>query len=436
MKRNLFAIFLAVMLIAALVIVAAPSAKAEASDVTKLLEDHKEPITIDENTILDLAGYDATVSVNEGVTLSVIDTSYKVFDNTSNDYTIDFSGDRAGKLTVAAESAGTIVTVSQHGDYRYLMVENTDEKGNSTGTYSFHPFNMAISRRGINVKMKTVSLEAMFVANDIVRGMITDFGVCKMDGDVTGYFSAKPKFDFNAKYDGGENGNNGAIAYYDLTGSLEKAALAEERTFCAYIKIGDTVIKNNQKVDVTPKTVLTNINENFDKFTPEQKTMMAAMVKGTEYLETLCNNFAKFEPTTEPKGESLIFEGNKDYYTLDPGFGVITNSVHVTYTDKQIKHTYANIYADVSTVAEGKKTVHVTLRNNASTAVTIQVQVNTDKKNILKATTRPIAAGDTINIDMPFEGDVNLLYFFIGSLGAADGKLYSGDVTISGIYFE
>lgn len=280
MKKNVFAIFLAVTLVAVLLCVVAPGVKAEDSDLIYLGEDGIVTITAEnQNKILDLKGHKtATVKFEVSAELKVIDTSFMLANGD-----LDLTGDSAGVLTVVnAENVnGTVASVSQYGDYRYLAVSNA-------GTYSFHPFNMAISRRGINVVSKTVSLEAMFIANNVVREMITDFGVYKLDGDATGAFSAKKTFDKK----------NGVVAGYDLANSLDAEMLNVTRNFCAYIKIGDMLIKGNQKVEVTPAKVLDGVNKAYadGKYSGEEKALAVKLFNENADLQQYLQAMAIFAP--------------------------------------------------------------------------------------------------------------------------------------------
>jgi hypothetical protein len=243
----------------------APSVKAEDSDLIYLGEGGAVTITAEnQNKILGLKGNkNAMVEFEVSAELKVIDTSFMLANGG-----LDLTGDNAGVLTVVnAENVyGTVASVSQYGDYRYLAVSNA-------GTYSFHPFNMAISRRGINVVSKTVSLEAMFIANNVVREMITDFGVYKLDDEKAGAYSAQKAFDKK----------NGVVAGYDLANSLDAEMLNETRNFCAYIMIGDVLIQGNQKVEVTPATVLADVNKAYadGKYSGEEK---ALTVKAKNYM--------------------------------------------------------------------------------------------------------------------------------------------------------
>ena len=158
MKRNLFAAFLAVALVVALVFVVAPNAKAETgADFTFSTE--ITSYTVEGDCVIDLNGIDATITVAEGLeaapTVIVIDSKNLE----------DLSGESAGTLTVNGDC--TIDAVSKHGDYRYLKVENKDENGEATGTYAFYPFNMSITTAGINAEKNTVSLEVKLIASGV-----------------------------------------------------------------------------------------------------------------------------------------------------------------------------------------------------------------------------------------------------------------------------
>ena len=328
MNKKIFTCLLALVLVAALVIVVAPSAKAEDSNLIIAVTDGSYAIT-ESGKILDLNGQkNVTVNIASGVTLSVIDST-----------NMELDGKTAGTLTKTGD--GKIASVTLYGNYRYLMVENKDEGGNPNGTYSFHPFNMAVTRAGINVKMKTVSLEAMFVANNVVRDMITDFGIKNITKGTS--HSAKPNFDFGKEYANGDgvsnNTANGAKAYYDLVGSLEEGALKEVRTFCAYIKINgiDLPILGNQKVDVTPETVLGKISAEYaaGKYSDATKELAHRLYNDNKYLREYLPAMRPVRPT---QGEVII---DCDLYALENKQNIVINFADYIQNEGELELTYS-----------------------------------------------------------------------------------------------
>lgn len=233
MKKKLLVCFLAVALVAALVLVVAPAARASGVDHTFTADNESWDVTGD--CVIDLAGFDVTINVTGNPSVVVIDSKNLEV----------LSGMEAGKLTVNGDC--TINDVNLYDSFRYLKVKNEDD------TYSFHPFNMSITRTGINVGNKAACLESAFVANDVVRGMITEFGIKGITKNE--YYPVTSGFTFGEK--------NGVHAFYSLMGSLEEDQLNESRTFCAYIKIGDIVVDGLQRIEITPKNILDRINEEY-----------------------------------------------------------------------------------------------------------------------------------------------------------------------------
>ena len=257
MKRNLFAIFLAMALVVALVFVVAPSAKAEAVAFV-------DGMTISENTTIDLAGQSGTINVAEGVKLSVIDSK-----NTG------ISGEGAGKLIVNGEVE--VEAVDETGR-RFLAVPNDD------GSYSFHPFYLTIKQVGINTNEAALCLQAMFVTNEVAQEAITT-GILYGENaeSLTSAAGTYGAFSF-------ENGV--MYAYYDLIGSLaDESAMNAERAFQAYIKVGDATVTSKTVATVSPKAILERMNNDISAFTETQRAKMVAMIAKNSQLEDPCNNF-------------------------------------------------------------------------------------------------------------------------------------------------
>lgn len=304
MKRNLLAVFLAVMVLSALVFFVAPSAKAEDSKAVNLVTLSKDTtgenaLDIEEDTVLDLAGFDATVNIaKDDVTLSVIDTSFMVV----SEDRIDFSGDQAGKLTVAAESKGTISTVYQNGFYHYLKVANND------GTYSFHPFNMDITAVGINTlagknnDTVAICLRATFIANNVVRDKFTDYGVINETLKVSE--SSKENYPFGNK--------NGIHAFFDVTGSLD--AIDATNAFKVYVKFGEgenAVFDYSASIDITPREVLKKINKDNVTPTDAQKGRLDELFKTNTRVANILTNMQTTTKDEIVTGTLTFVEGNR-----------------------------------------------------------------------------------------------------------------------------
>ena len=275
MKRNLFAIFLALALVVALAFVVAPNAQAETMTVVQATGHGK--MTVAEGQILDLNGYN--VEVETDATISVINTSF------ITESGLLLGGNHPGSLTITGN--GSPKDVVTDGKFQYLAVATT---GDNVTTYNFHPFNLGITKLGLNTLGKNgenpaVCIEVMFIANDVVKAKLEsdgyDYGLEKLSGDNKGPISVK-----GTRWVFGEKAN-GTRAYYDLTDSLT-ANIDNEYEFQAYITIPgiDKPITNNP-ISFIPREVLKGINkgialnEGEDKITPSpaQKDRIVALMK-------------------------------------------------------------------------------------------------------------------------------------------------------------
>ena len=258
MKRNLFAIFLALTLVVTLTFVIAPKAQASSNMLTPAAADENGKITVTENgKILDLQGATLSVELADGITLSVVDTA-----NTKAD------GTGAGKLTVNAPERVNIVSQypevlnNEAADYgfslmRYLKVKNTDED-----TYSFHPFNLTVVQYGINTKANggpAIALRTAFMANNVVLNYLDDYGISTGGANYT----VEEKYPLNKNF---------VYAYADLIGSLDAqpeegesvANIDKTAVFNAYMtfKFGEetyTITSTNGE-EITPREILKKIN--------------------------------------------------------------------------------------------------------------------------------------------------------------------------------
>ena len=274
MKRNAFAILLAVMLVVALVFVVAPSAQAE----TIITAEAGKTYNIIENgKTLDLNGQqNVTVNIVDGITLSVVDSG-----NT------DMDGSTAGSLVKTGE--GTIAPVAFDGNSRYLTIEEN-------GTYSFHPFYLSITAIGLNTVSKDVCLRVSFGASEVVKAKITDYGVVRITGEKL-TASAAEKYPFGSK--------NGVHAYYDLKGSLDSGNLDASHQFRAYMVVNGVEVLSNFAPTISPREVLKAMNNaaTVEKATETQKAAIAEMATNA-HLADLFTSFTGAECTHSAMTES------------------------------------------------------------------------------------------------------------------------------------
>lgn len=343
MKRTLFAVFLAVMLVAAVVFITAPNAKAAGNMLTPADADKNGKITVTESgKILDLQGATLSVELAEDITLSVVDTA-----NTKA------SGAAAGKLTVNAPER--VNTVSQYpevlneeaADYhfslmRYLKVEND---GDDAGTYSFHPFNLTIVEYGINTKANggpAISLRAAFMANNVVLKHLDDYGISS--GVAT--YTVKQRYPF---------ANNFVNAYADLIGSLDAepkqgkttANIDTTATYNAYMtfKFGEetyTINSTNEK-EITPRNVLKKINKDTMDPTAAQLERIQALMS----TNTRVNNIlSRFRPET--KSTTMDFSSTAQRVSQDTSAQIWKNG-NITLSNLKGSAT-SNVVGDVGPV--------------------------------------------------------------------------------------
>ena len=288
MKRNLFAIFLAVTLVMTLVFVIAPSAKAEDSNLIYL--DESGAITIDagnKDKILDLKGCkDATVTFAVDAELKVIDTANTTKDGVTN----------AGTLKIIGN--GSVATVSQDPaeKMRYVAIKEGD-------TYSFHPFNLTFSKIGINTiagennDTVAICLRPTFFANDKAAKAITDFGICPVvEGEPGEVITATKKYSFEGK--------NLVHAYYDMSGSLDAEEIDKTKSFCAYVVINGKTVYSSYIAEITPREVLKTINKSGATPTDPQKARLETLFANNARVK---NILTSFQSSTVTKTNALSF---------------------------------------------------------------------------------------------------------------------------------
>ena len=263
------------------------------SEAGQILYENGEEVTDNEITmsgILDLNGQSAAIKVTGNNTvLSVVDTKL-IPENGA-----DLTGVNAGKLTVT-EGADKIADWTQFGAYKYLKVLNDD------GTYTFHPFNLIITRMGLNTATghESVCLQVTFIADDVVRDLLIaeggDYGLklLTLDGAEKNTVLSVKNCDNDAYKFTAEK--NGVRAYVDLTDSLTNANFDKTGEFKAYIKIGDQEIVSNYTAVITPRQVMEELNNSaaIDP-TSEQKARIQALWNSSENYTELKDVLTKFQ---------------------------------------------------------------------------------------------------------------------------------------------
>lgn len=207
-----------------------------------------------ESGVLYLNGNDATIKVAEGTTLAVVDTSWKAN---------GLSGEKTAKLTVT-EGADRIESYTQYGNYKYLKMPNTDD-----GTYSFHPFNLAITQIGLNAAdgHESVCIEVQFIANNVIRDKFL------AEENYYGIKNAETADIASAEEVYGFNGKNRVKAYYDLKDSLtDETKFISTYQLQAYMVIDGVEIVSNYTAEFAPSDVWESVNAGIaaGKITPTQ----------------------------------------------------------------------------------------------------------------------------------------------------------------------
>lgn len=321
MKKKMLITFFAVLFVVAMVFVAAPGTKAATSvapDYTvnangEVIDADGELVTeiSASGKILDMKGNDATIKVT-ATSLIVVDTHFM-------EGKWDLTGERAGKLTLAEGSTGTIEAWGQFGDYKYLKVENTDENG--AKSYSFHPFNLTITQVGVNTyeEANAICVKAVFVANEVVRDMIDDYGLINITTNKIGPGAKNYPF---------PEGKYGVEAFFDLKDSLAEDVLKENesREVGVYMEINGMTIYSKTTVDVTPRTILKDLNDKSTDFAPVLRGKMQALMnrEGFEHLQEYLPRFIDVKLNLR-EFENGTVTADKDSY-------VVGDTVTVTVT--------------------------------------------------------------------------------------------------------
>ena len=407
MKKSLLAMLLAVIMVAAVIFIAAPATKAETveADIT-LSADTTETLVIDSDKVLNLNGFNATVSVNKGVTLTIVDTKFM-----EGNWNLD--GTSAGTLTVAEGSEGTIKAWEQFGDYKYLAVKN----GN---TYSAHPFNIMLTNVGVNTHSSKITVGITVIADNVVANLIDagEFGLHNHTLELEKNRNHPEYENRYAKHFAKFNGKNGLQVYFDLTNSLNKDVLDENRSneFGAYIKVnagyGDVIVDSKATTEIAPKAVLEKVNEKASGYTADQQDMMIDMCNTAEYLKYYCCNFCGHITT----------EDNKDATCEEAGYTRTTYTCSCNKTDETIIPATGHTYVDGVCSCGATNLVETTVTINISEYASANNWINSQKYSNFKL-------DDNITVSASTGGD-NGKYYTNGN----NWRLYQSDkgtVTIS-----
>ena len=307
MKRSLFAIALGLMLVAALVFVVAPSAKAETGTYTAQADGVIAFADVD-GKLLDLNGKDVEIAVPENSTLSVVDSANK-----------GTTGENAGSLK--NNGAGSVVAPADFYEGIWFLMVETD-----TNTYTFNPCYVGIKQIGVNTNKGTLCLQVVYMINEAAQPYIKTGITYGVTPDaMTSAADTFGAFEFD-----------GAVmtAYFDLLGSLaDEAAIKATRSFQAYIAYNNQKIENDI-IEISPEAVLTSLDDIADTFTDAQKTKMVNMITGKAHLEARCPNFLGNASATPiiADGKYHIVAKYTDgkYYAMTSTFDITNGCMTVT----------------------------------------------------------------------------------------------------------
>lgn len=319
MKRTLFAVFLAVMLVAALVFITAPEAKAATILTPADATDNKITIS-DADQILDLQGANLTVVFTENVELSVIDTTIKQEKDGTNN---------AGTLTVEGTGSIAAVSVDPTSRMRFLAIA-TD------GVYSAYPFNLAISQAGINTIAKNPDDKTLEEPATCIRASFMAFKPVIDEIDAYGFIVNGNKYAVTKTFT-----TNITHAYADLQGTLRESIIDNPVSIQAYMTINEKDYVSSA-VTVIPREVLKKINKENVTPTDAQKERIENFVEAgnprvggilfnlqlqiskTEAVptnQTLELSFADKAQRTEYSASKQVWEQNGIKLTNDKGSG-------------------------------------------------------------------------------------------------------------------
>ena len=328
MKKNLFTLFLAVVMIAAVVFVAAPTAKAAEVHTAEA-----------DNAVLAVAAGDTVnLSGKKNVTINVTGDGAIYLVDTAN--LEDLTGAASGSATVN----GVVAEYVQHDGFKYLAVKAED------GTYSAHPFNLTVDKYGVNTAYSAVSVRVTVIADNTVAALIDagEFGMhrtASTEGAIKEYF---PHWKTFAGEDG-EIATNGLRAYYYLDGSFATGVLADETiaTVGAYIKLdGYETIESNQTQTINPLNILNTLNAKAataGTFSDVQWVKMQDMLDKNAHMKDYCGKFLPgwklvTDASTLKAGDQIVLVAK------NTGFAMSTTPImNPSNATRQIGHEYTAI---------------------------------------------------------------------------------------------
>ena len=149
-------------------------------------------------------------------------------------------------------------------------------------------------------------------------------------------------------------------------------------------------------------------------------------------LSGLAFSKVEAEKPEELPGQKLNFKGD-DVYTITP-FDTATSSVNIKYTGIST-NTYKNVNSWIEGLATGYNTVSFVIRNNGSESVYVTSKLEKSGAGLVEVKTY-VAAGEEATVTLTYNGDPNLLLFFVDSGWAETTTAHSGDITVYGVEFK
>ena len=227
--------------------------------------------TLPVDAVVDINGMTGTITLANGVVLSILDTE-------SNDY----SDTNLGRLTVdgSATVARQCSYLTEDSGYRhYLAIQNED------GSWSAHRYYLGITYKGVNPGHKGIGVKATFAATPTLQALITEKGIMGGGSDVSFVDGLGKKI---PDLTGGQFGNQ-APNVYTASFIAEDAYTGESlnvtkyfRAFLTFTIGGEAVtFESNAKVDITPDAMLKEIDAKWNEesaYTDEQKQAIVDMV--------------------------------------------------------------------------------------------------------------------------------------------------------------
>ena len=224
--------------------------------------------------VLDLNGRYMELNVaDEIIKLYLIDTANK-----------KASGEGAGTLKMTGIDLVQKIAQDPVSKMRFAAIKS---EGN---VYTANPFNLTIAQVGLNTKAGAnddevaICLRAMYLANDLAKP--TDFGISYLDenGKWQNISAAGSAYSFDGK--------NLVNAFYNLNGALEK--LDNTNSYRVYMVVNGETVYSDYVANITPRTVLTNINnqlKNGGSITEAQYASLKNLVDNNSEIASILTHF-------------------------------------------------------------------------------------------------------------------------------------------------